>query len=97
MSVTFGVPQESLLGPTLFSLSITEGIDGDPQFHMYADDTTVYVSAPTYDLVASKLNEVLRRLYTWCCESFLTPHPTKTEYTLLSGCRLLTGPLKTSY
>ena len=30
-------------------------IQGDT--HMYADDTTVYVSASTYDLVASKLNE----------------------------------------
>ena len=59
---------------------------------MYADDTTVYVSAPTFDLVASKLNEVLARLYTWCCENCLTPHPTKTEYMLLSGCRQLTGP-----
>lgn len=45
-------------------LYITEGIDGDPQLHMYADNTTVYVSAPTYDLVASKLNEDLARLYT---------------------------------
>ena len=101
MQVTFGVPQLSVLGPTLFFCnylpSITEGIEGDPQFHMYADDTTVYGSAPTYDLVASKLNEVLAGLYTWCCESCLTPHPTKTEYTLLSGCRQLTGPLKTSY
>ena len=56
--------------PILFSLFcndllyITEGIDGDPQLHMYADNTTVYVSAPTYDLVASKLNEDLARLYT---------------------------------
>ena len=71
---------------------ITEGIDGDPQLHMYTDDTTVYVSAPTFDLVASKLNEVLARLYTWCCENCLTPHPTKTESMLLSGRGQLTGP-----
>ena len=71
---------------------ITEGIDGDPQLQMYTDDTTVYVSAPTFDLVASKLNEVLARLYTWCCENCLTPHPTKTESMLLSGRGQLTGP-----
>ena len=56
---------------------------------MYADDT------PRLDrllLVASKLNEVLARLYTWCCENCLTPHPTKTEYMLLSGGGQLIGP-----
>ena len=70
MPVTFGIPQGSVLCPTLFSLfcndlpDITEGIDGDPQLHIYADGTTVYVSTPTFDLVASKLNEALARFYT---------------------------------
>ena len=34
-----------------FDPNITEGIDDDPLLHMYGDDATVYVSAPTYDLV----------------------------------------------
>ena len=59
---------------------------------MYADDTTIYVLVPTFDLVSSKLNEVLARLYTRCCENCLTPHPTKIEYMLLSGHGQLTGP-----
>ena len=96
--VSFGVPQGSVLGATLVSLfcndlpDITEGIDSDPQLHMYAENTTVYVPAPTFDLVAFKLNEVLARLYMWCCENCLTPHPTKAEYMLLSGHGQLTGP-----
>ena len=60
-TATFGVPQGSGAGPhPVFQYNdlsnIIKGIDGDPQLHMYADDATVYVSAPTYDLMASKLN-----------------------------------------
>ena len=75
--------------------NITEGIDGDPQpLYMNADNTTVYVSARTYDVVVFKLNEVLAaRLYTWCCENCFPPNPTKTEYTILlsRGRQLSTG------
>ena len=70
MPVTIGGTDHRglVLCPTLFSLycndlpNITEGIDGDALLYMYADDTTVYVSAPTYDLLALKLNEVLARV-----------------------------------
>ena len=53
-----------VLGTILFSCfcndlpNITKGIDGDLQLQMHADNTTIYVLAPTYDLVASRPNEV---------------------------------------
>ena len=55
----FGVPQSSLIGVTLFSLFCNDFLDialgevGDPQIHLYVDYTTIYVAAPTYDLMAS--------------------------------------------
>ena len=83
----FGVPQESVLGPTLFSLfcnnlpDIIE--DCDDEIHMYADDTTIYVAASSPDMVAVALNAILQKLYDWCCCNRLLPHPGKTEYMIL--------------
>ena len=84
LPVKFGVPQGSVLGPTLFSLfcndppDIVEDFDGE--IHMYADDTTIYVAVSSPDMVAVVLNVILQKLYDWCCLNRLIPHPGKTEY-----------------
>ena len=80
----FGVPQGSVLGPTLFSLfcnnlpDIVEDCDG--KIHIYADDTTIYVAVFSPDMVAVVLNVILQKLYDWCCLNRLIPHPRETEY-----------------
>ena len=61
--------------------------------YMYADDTTVYVTASDPDLVVTALNKVLNKLYAWCCRNLLTPHPGKTEFMLL-GRGNFVGPLQ---
>ena len=97
LPVKFGVPQGSVLGPTLFSLfcndlpDIVE--DCDDEIHIYADDTTIYVAVSFPDMIAVVLNVILQKLYDWCCLNRLIPHPGKTKYMILMRGPFV-GPLQ---
>ena len=93
-AVPTGVPQGSVLGPTLFTLfsnnlpsSIISG-----SIYMYADDTTIYCIGETADMAVAQLNKALDEIYKWCLKNRLTPHPGKSEVMLLSR-RTVQGPL----
>ena len=55
------------------------------QFHMYADDTQLYISFPGADSnqAMSSLSSVLDRLYYWFCDNKLSINPSKTEFLLV--------------
>ena len=97
LPVKFGVPQRSVLGPTLFSLfckDLPDTVeDCDGEIHMYADDTTIYVAVSSPDMVAVVLNVILQKLYDWSCLNRLIPHPGKTEYMILMRGQFV-GPLQ---
>ena len=94
-TVKSGIPQGSVLGPTLFSLytsDLPEAITAATTY-MYADDTTLYCIGDSIDAVTSELNKALEELLNWCKINSLVPHPKKCEAMILHRGRF-TGPLK---
>ena len=49
LAVSMGVPEGSILGPTLFSVCINDVAlaADDALTHLYADDTVLYTSGPS--------------------------------------------------
>ena len=73
LAVSMGVPQGSILGPTLFSVYINDVAlaAGDSLIHLYADDTILYTSGPSLDTVLKLLmaaGALLSSLDEWCPE-----------------------------
>jgi hypothetical protein len=57
LAVSMGVPQCSILGPTLFSVYVNDVAlaAGDSVILFYEDDTILYTSGPSLDTVLTNL------------------------------------------
>jgi len=86
LDIQTGVPQGSVLGPTLFLLYVNDMCkcsDG-LQFLHFADDTTVFSSGGEVNELAARMNVQLNNVYSWLCSNRLSLNVKK------SSCMLIT-------
>lgn len=97
-SVTCGVPQGSILGPTLYAIYTSEFYTSisNCKFHFYADDTQLYLTfAPeSVQLACEKINEDLRNLITFSQDHCLKINAAKSNLLIFGNkkARLAAAP-----
>lgn len=81
-TVSFGVPQGSILGPLLFILYVNDITSSSRLFDaiLFADDTTLYASHSNLDTLIEMVNNELNNVHGWITANKLTLNINKTKY-----------------
>ena len=87
-TVSYGVPQGSILGPSLFIIYVNDllyTLQDYPaaNIEMYADDTVLYTSDLCPENACRVNEEILNSLYNWCLKNKLTINFKKTKHMMI--------------
>lgn len=85
--ITYGVPQGSVLGPTLFLIYINDLTNLKLQrghIGSYADDTAIVFDGESWESVFRSAESGLRRVAVWLRNNLLTLNASKTNYICFS-------------
>ena len=92
LDVSCGVPQGSILGPTLFLCYINDmSMALGCRLALYADDSALLASGPNSEQVAEFLSAQLVHCKTWLNDNRLSLHVGKTECLLFGTHKRLKG------
>ena len=85
-----GVPQGAILSPLFFSIYINDIVNrADADFNLFADDTSVYVTAKSPEVLQQKLQNVLDKLCSWFKQWAISVNHSKSAALVLSRKRNL--------
>ena len=81
--ISVGVPQGSVLGPLFFILYVNDIIscaESSVEFVLFADDTNIFIYAPTTEELYCKANKVLCQLKSYIDANYLHINLKKSKY-----------------
>ena len=86
-----GVPQDSILGPLLFSVYMNDLplLLRETEVDIYADDTTIWLSGASYTDIQQTLNARLSKANSWFKLNEMETNSKKTKYLLIGTAKNL--------